>query len=111
MIEEQQRTAGLSFTRNNTNEFDSSLVSAQIELEKKMTQCSIDKYRIELERNKQTGNFGCTSIASKLISRILDGYTAAIREYLDDYSKGKAVRCPLCGAIILVEAVRFFGRK
>ena len=28
-----------------------------------------------------------------------------------NYSKGKAVRCPLCGAIILVEAVRFFGRK
>ena len=27
------------------------------------------------------------------------------------YSKGKAVRCPLCGTIILVEAVRFFGRK
>ena len=28
-----------------------------------------------------------------------------------NYSKGKAVRCPLCGAIILVEGVRFFGRK
>ena len=28
-----------------------------------------------------------------------------------NYSKGKAVRCPLCGAIVLVEAVRFFGRK
>lgn len=95
MIEEQQR-----FTRNNTNEFDSSLVSAQIELEKKMTQCSIDKYRIELERNKQTGNFGCTSIASKLISRILDGYTAAIREYLDDYSKGKAVRSTMAAEVI-----------
>ena len=27
------------------------------------------------------------------------------------YHKGKAVCCPLCGAIILVEAVRFFGRK
>lgn len=27
------------------------------------------------------------------------------------YSKGKAVRCPLCGAIILVESLRFFGRK
>ena len=28
-----------------------------------------------------------------------------------NYSKGKAVRCPLCGAITLVEEVRFFGRK
>lgn len=27
------------------------------------------------------------------------------------YRKGKAVRCPLCGALVLVEAVRFFGRK
>ena len=27
------------------------------------------------------------------------------------YSKGKAVRCPLCNAIILVDAVKFFGRK
>lgn len=28
-----------------------------------------------------------------------------------NYSKGKAIHCPLCGAIILVEGVRFFGRK
>ena len=28
-----------------------------------------------------------------------------------NYSKGKAVRCPLCNAIILVDAVKFFGRK
>ena len=27
------------------------------------------------------------------------------------YCKGEAVRCPLCGAIVLVEGVRFFGRK
>ena len=27
------------------------------------------------------------------------------------YFKGKAVRCPLCNTIILVEGVRFFGRK
>ena len=28
-----------------------------------------------------------------------------------NYSKGKAIHCPLCGAIILVEGVQFFGRK
>ena len=28
-----------------------------------------------------------------------------------NYSKGKAIHCPLCGAMILVEEVRFFGRK
>ena len=27
------------------------------------------------------------------------------------YSKGKAVRCPLCNTILLVDEVRFFGRK
>ena len=27
------------------------------------------------------------------------------------YHKGKAVRCPLCGTLVLVEPVRFFGRK
>ena len=27
------------------------------------------------------------------------------------YSKGRAVHCPLCNAIILIEAVRFFGRN
>lgn len=27
------------------------------------------------------------------------------------YSKGKAIYCPLCGTIILIEGVQFFGRK
>ena len=31
-------------------------------------------------------------------------------DYVNCY-KGKAIRCPLCGAIILVEEVKFFGRK
>ena len=57
-----------------------------------MTQCSIDNYRRELERAKQSKTFGCTSVATKLISRILDDYANKIREYLDDYSKGTAVR-------------------
>ena len=77
------------------------MIEEQIELEKKMTQCSIDSYRNELERNKQTGNFGCTSIASKLISRILDGFTTSIKQYLDDYAKGKAVRSTLAADVIL----------
>ena len=31
-------------------------------------------------------------------------------DYVNCY-KGKAMHCPLCGAIILVEEVKFFGRK
>ena len=28
-----------------------------------------------------------------------------------NYSKGKAIHCPLCDTIILIEGVQFFGRK
>lgn len=76
------------------------MIEEQIELEKKMTQCSIDTYRNELEKNKQKGSFGCTSIATKLISRILENYTSSIKQYLDDYSKGKAVRSTMAAEVI-----------
>ena len=75
-------------------------IEQQIEIEKKMTQCSIDNYRRELERAKQSKTFGCTSVATKLISRILDDYSNKIKEYLDDYSKGKAVRSTLAADVI-----------
>lgn len=92
-----------------------SLVEQQIEIEKKMTQCSIDNYRRELERAKQSKTFGCTSVATKLISRILDDYSNKIREYLDDYSKGKAVRSTLAADVISrlnnVEVVAYLTSK
>lgn len=115
MIERQHAEAGLSFTRNNSNEFDSSLVSAQIELEKEMTQCSIDNYRRELEKSKQNGQFGCTTVATKLISRILDEFSSSISKYLDDYLKGKAVRSTMAADIINrledVDTVAFLTAK
>lgn len=76
------------------------MIEKQIELEKRMTQCSIDAYRGDLERNKQAGNFGCTSIATQLISRILDDFTKIIKAYLADYAKGKAVRSTLAADVI-----------
>ena len=76
------------------------MIEEQIELEKKMTQCSIDNYRNELEKNKQKGNFSCTSIATKLISRILENYTQAIKKYVEDYSKGKAVCSTMAAEVI-----------
>ena len=76
------------------------MIQEQIQLEKKMTQCSIDAYRHELEKNKQAGNFGCTSIATKLIARILDDFTSAIKSYLSDYLKGKAVRSTQAADVI-----------
>lgn len=76
------------------------MIEKQIELEKQMTQCSIDNYRRELEKAKQNKTFGCTSIATKLLSRILDDYTDSIKQYLEDYSKGKAVRSTLAADVI-----------
>lgn len=92
-----------------------SLVEQQIEIEKKMTQCSIDNYRRELERAKQSKTFGCTAVATKLLSRILDDYSNKIREYLDDYSKGKAVRSTLAANVVSrlnnVEVVAYLTSK
>lgn len=76
------------------------MIEKQIELEKRMTQHSIDAYRLELERAKQKGSFGVTSVATKLISRILESYKEAIKQYQDDYSKGKAVRSTMAADVI-----------
>jgi DNA-directed RNA polymerase len=76
------------------------MINEQIELEKKMTQCSIDKYRIELEKSKQNGTFSNTSIANKLLSVILDQFTNVIQIYIEEYSKGKAVRSTMAADVI-----------
>ena len=75
-------------------------VEEQIELEKKMTQSSIDSYRRDLEKAKQTQTFGCTAVATKLLSRILGDYSETIKKYLEDYSKGKAIRSTLAADVI-----------
>ena len=76
------------------------MIEQQIELEKKMTQCSINTYRNELEKNKNQGNFSCTPTATKLISRILENFTQAIKQYVEDYSAGKAVRSTIAANVI-----------
>ncbi len=91
------------------------MLEEQIELEKKITQCSIDRYRRELEKAKQTGTYGCTKPATKLLSRILDDYVGAIKQYLEDYSKGKAVRSTLTAEFITklgdVETIAYITAK
>jgi DNA-directed RNA polymerase len=79
---------------------EKALINEQIELEKKMTATSITQYKRELEKAKQERNFGCTPVATKLLSRILDNFSEAIRKYLEDYSQGKAVRSTLTATII-----------
>ena len=74
--------------------------------------------------NKLTECFNCTSTFlynEKDIEPVYPSteykeiYTDMLKNGKDigyvNYCKGKAVRCPLCGAIVLVEGVRFFGRK
>ena len=91
------------------------LIEKQIELEKKMTECSIVSYQRELEIAKQNKSFGCTSVATKLLSRILDDYVSIIKQYLEDYSKGKAVRSTLAADVINrlndVETVAYLTSK
>lgn len=76
------------------------MIEKQIELEKKMTQQSIDAYRQELEKAKQKGTFSNTPVATKIISRILDIFVNVIEEYKSDYSKGKAVRSTMAANVI-----------
>lgn len=76
------------------------LVETQIELEKRMTQCSIDKYRKEYEQSKQNKTFGCSSVATKLISRILDDFVNEINLYLYDYGTGKPIRSTIAAHVI-----------
>lgn len=76
------------------------MIEKQIELEKIMTQRSIDEYNRELERAKQSDNFGVTPVANQLLSRILESFTQAIKDYLKEYSKGRAVRSTVAAEVI-----------
>lgn len=90
------------------------MIEQQIELEKKMTQCSIDCYRNELEKAKQKDNFGVTPVATKLLSRILDTFKSSIQNYQDEYLQGKAIRSTLAADVISrldVETVAYVTAK
>lgn len=76
------------------------MLEKQIELEKKITQASIDNYRNEYFKNKENGNFSNSAVAVQLISRILDTYTASIQQYLYDYGKGYAVHSTIAAQVI-----------
>lgn len=80
-----------------------------------MTQKSIDCYRRELEEAKQNKTFGCTNIATKILSKILDNYTDSIKYYLKEKTEGKAVRGTLAADVISrlndVDAVAYISAK
>lgn len=90
------------------------MIEEQIELEKKMTQDSIDNYRYELNKAKEKENFSSTPVATKIISRILDIYTAEIKKYQEDYLIGKAVRSTMAADVISrldIETVALISAK
>lgn len=76
------------------------MIKKQIELEKRMTQLSIDKFKRELEKNTNAGNFSNTKSGNVLLSLVINNYIKAINNYLDEYAKGKAVRCTVASSVI-----------
>ena len=90
------------------------MFNEQIELEKKMTQDSINNYHYELNKAKEKENFSNTSVATKILSRILDIYANAIKTYQDNYLIGKAVRSTIAADVISrldIETVALISAK
>lgn len=74
-------------------------VLEQIELEKQMTQQSVNKYRNEFNKNQQ-GNLSNTQSGNIIISSVVSKFSDNIKTYLDTYSAGKAVRCTIAATVI-----------
>lgn len=90
------------------------MIEKQIELEKQMTQCSIDTYRRELERAKEKENFSTTKVATQLISRILGIYKDSIQDYLDNYYKDNPVQSTIAAKVISqldIDSVAYISAK
>jgi len=75
-------------------------IEQQIELEKRMTQASVEYYQNGLERAKQSETFSTTPVATKILQGILDRFQASIEEYVAQYGKGNAVKSTLAARTI-----------
>ena len=65
-----------------------------------MTQTAVEKYQNELLKHKQNNSFGSSAVATQLIQRVLVDFTEAIKNYLNEYGKGKAVRSTIAARVI-----------
>lgn len=86
------------------------LVKEQIELEKQMCMAAINRYNIE----KAKQPFGTSQAGTKLMSLILEDYVSAIKNYLQEYKEGKAVRSTIAAEVISrnpIETVAFIAAK
>ncbi|MCD7779627.1 MAG: hypothetical protein LUH05_03015 [Candidatus Gastranaerophilales bacterium] len=83
---------------NNTD-----LINEQIELEKRITQLSIDKFRKELAENQNNNSFSNSKTGSTLLSLILKDYLQAVNQYIEDYKQGKATKTAM--AVYIIEKI------
>lgn len=65
-----------------------------------MTQMSVDKYRREYDRAKQSGQLGTTSAATRIMVRIIEPLSACIKQYIYKYDTGTAIRSTLAAEVI-----------
>lgn len=72
----------------------------QVELERNLYNYSCDKFRRNIENAKSNGSYGSSKPAITLISTILEDFVKAIKAYIYDYSKGRAVRSSLAAEVI-----------
>ncbi len=76
-------------------------IEKQIELEKRMTELSVEKFRRELVKVTQQNSFSSSKSGNIIISNVLEVYINSIKSYLDNYSKGKAIRSTIAASIIM----------
>lgn len=75
-------------------------IERQIELEKKMTQVSVEKYRREFEKHKQQDNFANSTAGNIVMQNSIKPFVEAVNNYLDNYGAGKAVRSTIAARVI-----------
>ena len=75
-------------------------VLRQIELEKQITSLAVQRFQNEFEKLKQKNSVADTKTGSVIVSNIMGSYIEAIKQYLDNYSHGMAVRCTIAATTI-----------
>ena len=76
------------------------MIEKQIELEKRMTEICVEKFKRDLASNCQKDNFSNTKTGNVVLSVVIDTYIESIKNYLNHYAKGNAIRCTIAAETI-----------
>lgn len=76
------------------------MLKAQFELEAHLCSASSEKFKREMANAISNKTFGNTKTSITLISTVIEDFEKAIIGYIDNYSKGKAVRSTLAAEVI-----------